>query len=36
VTLKDAIVPPGDYAKVRKFFDSFAGAQGSAVVLVRK
>jgi hypothetical protein len=36
VTLKDAIVPPGDYAKVRKFFDSFAGAQGNAVVLVRK
>ena len=36
VTLKDALVAPADYAKARKFFDSFAGAQGNAVVLVRK
>jgi hypothetical protein len=36
VTLTDSIVAPADYAKARKFFDSFAGAQGSAVVLIRK
>jgi hypothetical protein len=36
VTLADATVAPADYAKARKFFDSFAGAQASAVVLIRK
>lgn len=36
VTYKDTTVPPGDYAKARSFFDGFAGAQGNAVVLIRK
>ena len=36
VRLKDFTAPASDYAKVRKFFDQFAGAQGSAVVLVAK
>lgn len=36
VKLKDVTAPAADYAKVKKFFDQFAGAQNSAVVLVKK
>jgi hypothetical protein len=36
VRYKDITVPAADYSKVRSFFDRFAGAQGSAVVLIRK
>ena len=36
VTYKDTTVPAADYAKVQAFFESFAGAQGSTVVLIRK
>jgi hypothetical protein len=36
VTYKDTTVPAADYAKARSFFDGFAGAQGSTVVLIRK
>jgi hypothetical protein len=36
VTYKDTTVPAADYAKVQAFFEGFAGAQGNAVVLIRK
>ena len=36
VRYKDLTAPAADYAKVQSFFDRFAGAQGAAVVLIRK
>ncbi|MBC7927604.1 MAG: DUF3857 domain-containing protein [Bryobacteraceae bacterium] len=36
VRYKDLTVPAADYAKARAFFEEFSGAQGSAVVLIRK
>lgn len=35
VLFKDLTVPAADYRKVKSFFDEFAGAQDSAVVLIR-
>ncbi|MGH9632189.1 MAG: hypothetical protein ACRD7E_28115, partial [Bryobacteraceae bacterium] len=36
VRYRDLTVPAADYQKVKSFFDEFAGAQSSAVVLMRK
>jgi hypothetical protein len=34
--VRDATVPPGEYAQLRQFFDRAAGAQQASVVMLRK
>ena len=36
VRYKDLTVPAAAYSKIKSFFDEFAGAQGSSVVLIRR